>query len=159
MGIHIGQNRYWSSTYEGVSTRMIEPSIYYFGKDKSGKYIFTLTTYNLKEYVEVESKEHYEITSKLCSKNQLSADENGRPILIDRVITISEDDRLVERRVLHKATDEDYAKYSRQVRMNIDKEHSQAILDYIDQYNLEVSNTVNQAGFPQEVVYPEYKLP
>ena len=71
----------------------------------------------------------------------------------------SVDERESERRTLHKNTDEDYAKYSRQVRMNIDKEHSQAILDYIDEYNLEVSNTVYQAGFPLEVVYPEYKLP
>lgn len=68
------------------------------------------------------------------------------------------EERLEERRHLHKATDEDYAKFSRQVRMNVDTEHSQACLDYIDQYNLEVSNTVNQPNFPQEVTYPEYSI-
>ena len=69
------------------------------------------------------------------------------------------DERLQERVKLHEATDDDYAKYSRQVRLNIDMPHSQQVLDYIDQYNLDVSNTVNQPNFPQEVTYPDYILP
>lgn len=71
----------------------------------------------------------------------------------------TDSDRYTERQMLHSDTDSDYAKYSRQVRLGIDVEHSQATLDYIDAYNQEISNTVNQAGYPQEVVYPEYKLP
>lgn len=69
------------------------------------------------------------------------------------------DDRLQERIKLHEATDDDFAKYARQVRLNIDAPHSQQVLDYIDQYNYQVSETVNQPNFPQEVTYPEYKLP
>lgn len=71
----------------------------------------------------------------------------------------TDEERTEERRRLHEATDNDYAKYSRQVRCNIDSEHSQAILDYIDQYNIAVSDTVNQDNYPQEVTYPEYNLP
>lgn len=71
----------------------------------------------------------------------------------------TQDERLQERIELHKATDDDYAKYARQVRCNVDMPHSQQVLDYIDQYNLQVSNTVNQPDFPQEVTYPTYQLP
>lgn len=69
------------------------------------------------------------------------------------------EERLQERIKLHEATDNDFAKYSRQVRCNVDMPHSQQVLDYIDSYNLQVSDTVNQPKFPQEVTYPEYKLP
>lgn len=69
------------------------------------------------------------------------------------------DERLQERVKLHEATDDDFAKYSRQVRCNVDMPHSQQVLDYIDQYNIQVSNTVNQPNFPQEVTYPTYQLP
>lgn len=109
------------------------------------------------KYIEVEESND---PTSLCSEGYVWAVKDGKPVLIKhktREWTAS--DRHFERANLHIRTDSDYAKYSRQVRMNIDKEHSQAILDYIDEYNLEVSNTVNQAGFPQEVVYPEYKLP
>lgn len=71
----------------------------------------------------------------------------------------TQEERLQERTNLHIKTDNDYAKYARQVRLNVDMPHSQEVLDYIDQYNLEVSETVNQPNFPQEVVYPEYHLP
>ena len=137
----------------------VEISKVYFGKNKEGVYTFAINTVQFDEYTIVDQNKFYEITRQLCSTNCLGADEDGNPIIIDKVAKVTVEDRLIERRALHKATDEDYAKYSRQVRMNIDKEHSQAILDYIDEYNLEVSNTVNQVGFPQEVVYPEYKLP
>lgn len=109
------------------------------------------------KYIEVEESND---PTSLCSEGYVWAVKDGKLTLINhetRQWTAS--DRYIERSNLHTRTDSDYAKYSRQVRMNIDKEHSQAILDYIDEYNLEVSNTVNQAGFPQEVVYPEYKLP
>ena len=53
---------------------------------------------------------------------------------MEKIWTVEE--RLEERTALHKATDADYAKYSRQVRCNIDMPHSQQVLDYIDQYNL-----------------------
>lgn len=69
------------------------------------------------------------------------------------------DERLEERIKLHEATDNDYAKYARQVRCNVDMPHSQQVVDYIDQYNLQVSDTVNQPNFPQEVTYPIYQLP
>ena len=69
------------------------------------------------------------------------------------------DERLQERIKLHEATDDDFAKYSRQVRLNIDMPHSQQVLDYIDEYNLQVSDTVDQPNFPQEVTYPDYHLP
>lgn len=108
-------------------------------------------------FIEVEENED---PTSICSEGYVWAVKDGKPTLIKHETmhwTIL--DRYNERVNLHMRTDTDYAKYSRQVRMNIDKEHSQAILDYIDEYNLEVSNTVNQAGFPQEVVYPEYKLP
>ena len=108
-------------------------------------------------FIEVEENED---PTSLCSEGYVWAVKDGKLTLIEhetRQWTVS--DRYIERSNLHTQTDSDYAKYSRQVRMNIDKEHSQAILDYIDEYNLEVSNTVNQVGFPQEVVYPEYKLP
>ena len=75
----------------------------------------------------------------------------------ERIYTSEE--RLQERIKLHEATDDDFAKYSRQVRCNVDMPHSQQVLDYIDQYNLQVSDTVNQPNFPQEVTYPEYHLP
>lgn len=71
----------------------------------------------------------------------------------------TQDERLQERIKLHKATDDDYSKYARQVRLNVDMPHSQQVLDYIDQYNLQVSNTVNSPNFPQEVTYPVYQLP
>lgn len=71
----------------------------------------------------------------------------------------TQEERLEERTKLHEKTDADYAKYSRQVRCNVDMPYSQQVLDYIDQYNLQVSDTVNQPNFPQEVTYPEYKLP
>lgn len=69
------------------------------------------------------------------------------------------EERLQERIKLHEATDDDFAKYSRQVRCNVDMPHSQQVLDYIDSYNIQVSDTVNQPNYPQEVTYPEYKLP
>lgn len=69
------------------------------------------------------------------------------------------DERLQERIALHEKTDNDYQKYARQVRCNIDMPHSQQVLDYIDQYNLQVSDTINQPDFPQEVTYPIYQLP
>ena len=71
----------------------------------------------------------------------------------------TEAERTAERKRLHEATDNDYAKYARQVRCNIDLEHSQAVLDYIDQYNIAVSDTVNQPNYPQEVSYPKYVPP
>lgn len=71
----------------------------------------------------------------------------------------TQEERLQERMELHKVTDQDFAKYSRQVRLKIDMPHSQEVLDYIDSYNLQVSNTVNEVGFPQNVTYPEYNLP
>lgn len=75
----------------------------------------------------------------------------------EKIYTV--DERLQERIKLHEATDDDFAKYSRQVRCNVDMPHSQQVLDYIDSYNLQVSDTVNQPNFPQEVTYPEYRLP
>lgn len=71
----------------------------------------------------------------------------------------TQEERLQERTKLHTATDNDYAKYARQVRLNVDMPHSQQVLDYIDQYNFQVSETVNQPNFPQEVTYPDYILP
>ena len=122
-----------------------------------GRYPLNIQIDDSCRFIEVE--ECNDPTS-LCSEGYVWAVKDGKFTLIKyetRQWTVS--DRYIERSNLHTKTDADYAKYSRQVRMNVDKEHSQAILDYIDEYNLEVSNTVNQAGFPQEVVYPEYKLP
>ena len=71
----------------------------------------------------------------------------------------TDEERIAERTQLHTATDNDYAKYARQVRCNVDAEYSQTVLTYIDQYNLEVSDTANSPTYPQTVMYPEYTLP
>ena len=132
----------------------------YFGKSKiNGNYTFAFDEYSLDSPVFVSNEQHKEIFRKIGGK-RLSADENGFPILVDPPAHIyTEEERLRERATIHANTDNDYAKYSRQVRLGIDVEHSQAVLDYIDQYNQQVSDTVNQEGFPQEVTYPEYVLP
>ena len=71
----------------------------------------------------------------------------------------TDEERIAERTQLHTATDNDYAKYARQVRCNVDAEYSQTVLTYIDQYNLAVSDTANSPTYPQTVMYPEYILP
>ena len=132
----------------------------YFGKSKiNGNYTFAFDEGSLNNPVFVSNEQHKEIFRNKGDK-RLSADENGFPILVDPPAHIyTEEERLRERVFIHANTDNDYAKYSRQVRLGIDVEHSQAVLDYIDQYNQQVSDTVNQEGFPQEVTYPEYVLP
>ena len=85
--------------------------------------------------------------------------DDGKPTYIQKLCDPSIEYRLQERMYLHRNTDDDFAKYSRNIRLGIDVEYSQSALNYIDQYNQQVSETVNQEGFPQEVVYPEYKLP
>ena len=40
-----------------------------------------------------------------------------------------------------------------------DTEYSNKCIEYIDSYNQAVSDTVNSPDYPQNVVYPEYKLP
>ena len=131
----------------------------YFGKSKiTGDYTFSFIEENLNNAIEISDEEHANFISSGCG--YITADENGRPIFGEQPKHIfTEEDRLHERVYLHENTDNDYAKYSRQVRLGIDVEHSQAVLDYIDQYNQQVSDTVNQEGFPQEVTYPEYILP
>lgn len=132
----------------------------YFGKSKNtGNYTFSFIEGMLDEAVEISDEQHRVLIN--CSDDEMwSADENGNPIIIKRPAhKYTEEERLRERAILHENTDNDYAKYSRQVRLGIDVEHSQAILDYIDQYNQQVSDTVNQEGFPQDVTYPEYTLP
>lgn len=139
---------------------MTDESYIYFGKDINSKeYCFSLDYSNLEDYIKYPSSKHLELIQKLKSNSEFSIDENGNPIVVQKKRIWTESERINERASIHKMTDSDYAKYSRQVRMNIDKEHSQAILDYIDAYNLEISDTVNQPGYPQEVMYPEYKLP
>lgn len=117
--------------------------------------------YNLNDYfgeIEVENSE-YEKTmySELYHAWRVVDGELVQQQYEEKQWTVEE--RLQERTKLHTQTDNDYAKYSRQVRLGIDIEHSQHILDYIDQYNYQVSDTVNQEGFPQTVTYPEYILP
>lgn len=117
--------------------------------------------YDLKDYYsELEVDEDtYELT---MSSNEYMAWRvvNGELVQEQyetKIWTLEE--RLQERIKLHEVTDDDFAKYSRQVRCNVDMPHSQQVLDYIDQYNLQVSDTVNQPNFPQEVTYPVYQLP
>ena len=131
----------------------------YFGKSKTtGEYTFSFIKENLDNAIEISDEEHVNFISSGCG--YITADENGFPILVDPPAHIyTEEERLRERATIHANTDNDYAKYSRQVRLGIDVEHSQAVLNYIDQYNQQVSETVNQEGFPQEVTYPEYVLP
>ena len=69
------------------------------------------------------------------------------------------EERLQERVKLHSATDDDYLKYARNVRNNVDLEYSESCCQYIDNFNLQVSDTVNQEGYPQTVSYPVYNLP
>ena len=112
---------------------------------------------SLVEY-DISEEEFYKLTSNIVDfwwkyKDGSLVQERYRQTIY------SEEDRLQERTRLHKATDQDYAKYARQVRCNVDMPHSQEVLDYIDSYNLQVSNTVNEVGFPQNVTYPEYNLP
>lgn len=132
----------------------------YFGKSKNtGNYTFSFIEGMLDEAVEISDEQHRVLIN--CSDDEMwSADENGNPIIIKRPAHIfTEEERLEERVIYHSNTDNDYAKYSRNIRLGIDVEYSQSVLNYIDQYNQQVSETVNQEGFPQEVVYPEYKLP
>lgn len=68
-------------------------------------------------------------------------------------------ERTAERASLHKQTDDDCMKYLRNIRLNIDTEYSNKCIEYIDSYNQAVSDTVNSPDYPQNVVYPEYKLP
>jgi len=75
----------------------------------------------------------------------------------EKIWTVEE--RLQERINLHSATDDDYLKYARNVRNNVDLEYSELCCQYIDNFNLQVSDTVNQEGYPQTVSYPVYNLP
>lgn len=68
-------------------------------------------------------------------------------------------ERTAERASLHEKTDDDCMKYLRNIRLNIDTEYSNKCIEYIDSYNQAVSDTVNSPDYPQNVVYPEYKLP
>ena len=68
-------------------------------------------------------------------------------------------ERTAERTSLHEKTDDDCMKYLRNIRLNIDTEYSNKCIEYIDSYNQAVSDTVNSPDYPQNVVYPEYKLP
>lgn len=133
----------------------------YFCRRPDGELVFTFIPgedYDiLKQMTMDEHKAFIQNLNK--SGYALSVDEDGNPIMIPSIHQYTNEERETERRLLHEATDNDYAKYARQVRCNIDVEYSQKVLNYIDQYNIAVSDTVNQSNYPQDVTYPEYVLP
>lgn len=146
------------SYIEGVEVTM--SMIYFIKKDDDYSFSFDKDEEGWVVLKEMTLDEHKAFIQDLNKAGyRLSADGDDNPIMIPYVHQWTEAERTSERKRLHEATDNDYAKYARQVRCNIGLEHSQAVLDYIDQYNLAVSDTVNQPNYPQEVSYPEYTLP
>lgn len=130
----------------------------YFGRHKeTGDYTFYSISGFLEDETKISDEEYEEFIRSGCG--YIIKGDDGKPKYIQKLCDPSIEYRLQERMYLHRNTDDDFAKYSRNIRLGIDVEYSQSVLNYIDQYNQQVSETVNQEGFPQEVVYPEYKIP
>lgn len=64
--------------------------------------------------------------------------------------------RAFERRMYHESTTNDTMEALRKIREGDQSHDWNAWLDLLDQYNADVSATVNQSSYPNKVVYPDY---